>query len=551
VVTRIPRVLEVVALAAVFGLGSDPAPASPQSDAAPGWLTVELLYDGKPLATAATPELTCRDDGRMEWISCGLRDEVAPGAHTVVMRRPPAGTYTLHVEVDDHRDNPGRYPGDYDVFHRFVVAEGSPDVLRVPLLRLIRMTAPWDNERPLEGQLTREWNELPSFETPRFALPARHTMVVRWEPLVDGAEYDYVVQDMTGDHRNGPEIVRGRTAATTLTLELPPTPDGHYYALAVGARHQGAAIGNFFTHDAGAQSWMCRFRVVDRSLPWWGYAGAVVLLAGLWLLVRLPPEPRRWALATAAALGISLGGWLWHERVQDRLASEAAQRRQADREAEEKAESLRRGAAFLARFTAAVPKPDWWSSAPKTPLAIHNLGDLMSVWQTGGHSDDEGEQRFYKLAYQAILDHPEDTDLVAEALALMPYTEGDPERRLALLRFGLDELRDYDQRTDNCANCMAGDTTADVVRDFAEASISVGDAAAAIAAIDSLMRRRADEVSPYNLALTLQTRARARWELGDRTAARADLEEGLRRFPNGWQADELRATLARYQDEDR
>jgi len=43
VVTRIPRVLEVVALAAVFGLGSDPAPASPQSDAAPGWLTVELL----------------------------------------------------------------------------------------------------------------------------------------------------------------------------------------------------------------------------------------------------------------------------------------------------------------------------------------------------------------------------------------------------------------------------------------------------------------------------------------------------------------------------
>jgi hypothetical protein len=39
------------------------------------------------------------------------------------------------------------------------------------------------------------------------------------------------------------------------------------------------------------------------------------------------------------------------------------------------------------------------------------------------------------------------------------------------------------------------------------------------------------------------------WELSDVSGAKAAIQEGLRRFPEGWQADQLRRTLERYEQD--
>jgi len=59
--------------------------------------------------------------------------------------------------------------------------------------------------------------------------------------------------------------------------------------------------------------------------------------------------------------------------------------------------------------------------------------------------------------------------------------------------------------------------------------------------------RREADVSAYNLALTFETLSRAYWQMKDVDGAKGAILEGLRRFPDGWQADQLRRTLDRYE----
>ena len=144
------------------------------------------------------------------------------------------------------------------------------------------------------------------------------------------------------------------------------------------------------------------------------------------------------------------------------------------------------------------------------------------------------------------MDHPEDRDLGAAGIELMAAT-ADPEQRLPILELGIDHFFFYDQRTDNCANCKPGDRTGQLVRDLAYAYIAHNEPLAAIEIIERLVREREADVSPYNLALTFEAMASAYWSLKDIDGAKAAIEEGLRRFPSGWQADQLRRARDRYE----
>jgi hypothetical protein len=433
-------------------------------------LPVELLFDGEPLQATAKPEFSFRDDNRNEWIGCDITPE--PGASRYVMTRPAPGKYTLHVEIDENKDNPARFPGDYDVFHHFEVSSDSPAVVSVDVLKLIHVTAPWDNNKDLDGMLTHVWSEKPQ---------AGRTVTFKWDPVAPLAEYNYEVYRFKGSSCDqSSEVVRGTTHDANVTLRLPVTAPGEFFTFEVTAQRNGRRIGEMFTHDSGAQGWWFEFVVRD--------------------------SPRRPAAATAGA-----------------------------------------NDAFLAEWKQTIPKPAWWEDVPPSPLAVHSLGDLMAVWQSP-LIDVASRRRFYKLAYQAILDHPSDEHLVAEAIWLMAYA-GDSEDHFPLLKFGVDHFFFYNQRTDNCANCKIGELTGEMVRDLAEAYISRGEPEAAIRIIERLVNEREQDVSEYNLALTFQTKSRAYWALGDFESAKAAIREGLRRFPEGWQADQLRETLERYEKE--
>jgi len=506
-------------------------------------IQLRLLFDGQPLRTAAAPEFTCFDEGRRTWIGCHVRGSAETG---FVLERPPAGRYTLHVQIDENTTNPARFPGDYDVFHSFAVTDTSPLVENVDVHRLMRVTEPWDNDKGLDGMLTSPWSGKPAFDTPRVSWSRKVAVTFRWDPVVRDAEYKYVVfATRASPYERGPELLRGQTRERSVTLFLPQSREGHYFQFALSANHDGHEVGELFTHDAGAQGWTLSFIVRDRSLPRWTYGlTASLVIVAAFGLARLPRPVLKWAAAGAAATVVVLAGWRGVQFLRGR--EDAAAAREAERSRLE--EQSRRRQVFLSEWRQAVPQPAWWDNVPPSALAIHSLSDLLAIWQSGTN-DEASRRRFHKLAYQAILDHPDDEHLVATAIHLMAYT-ADSSDRFALVKFGVDHFFSYNQRTDNCANCKIGDTSGEMVRDLAEAYISRGEPDDAIQVIERLVRERDTDISAYNLALTFEVMSRACWNKKDAAAARKAIEEGLRRFPRGWQADQLRRTLATYDKPD-
>jgi len=86
---------------------------------------------------------------------------------------------------------------------------------------------------------------------------------------------------------------------------------------------------------------------------------------------------------------------------------------------------------------------------------------------------------------------------------------------------------------------------ADLVNRLAQIYLSQSDPDGAIALLQRLIHERND-VSAYRWTDIFQTLARAFWAKGQKAEAIQAVEEGLRRFPAGWQADRLRKVLEEY-----
>jgi hypothetical protein len=452
-------------------------------------IPIQLLFDGQPLVVTAKPEFACLDRTHDKWIGCRIQPAADGGRY--ILSRPEPGEYTLHVKIDENTKNPARFPGDYDGFFQFEVTADATAELRIDMPKLIRVTAPWDNDRDLNGMLARSWSEKPSLRISPDSGMA--TVTFEWEAVARDAEYSYSITTARNDpYVDGPEVVQGTTHETKLTLRLPPSPPEHYFRFGIGAKKDGRVVGDFLTHDSGVQSWSYTFTVRGVAPP---------------VMARPPTRTSRTRPAA-------------RPRVDD---------------------------AFVTEWKDRVPKPAWWDEVPESSLKIDSVGDLLAVWQSGTN-DEATRQRFYKLTYEGIVAPPSDKDLAAEGLGLMAFV-ADPDDRLPLLEFGVEKFFSYKRRLDNCANCKAGDTSGEMVRDLASSYISQGRSYDAIQLIQRFVTERDADVSDYNLALTFETMSRAYWELGDVAGAKAAIQEGLRRFPEGWQADQLRGTLERYERE--
>jgi len=475
-----------VRLLAVLAALTVPSAAAAQD------IPIELRFDGQPLVVTSMPEFACLDRTRDKWIGC--RIERSADGDRYVLSRPEAGEYTLHIKIDENTKNPARFPGDYDVFFPFEVTASTPIELRIDMPKLIRVTAPWDNDRDLEGMLARPWSEKPGLRIARESGMA--TVTFEWEAVAPDAEYTFSITTARNDpYLEGPEVVRGTTHDTKVTLRLPPSPAEHYFRFGIAAKKDGRLVGDFMTHDSGVQSWAYTFVVRDA-------AGAGKTAAA---------KPTTRASRSRPAV---------RSKVDDAFAIEWKER---------------------------VPRPTWWDDVPESSLKIGSVGDLLAVWQSGTN-DEVARRRFYKLTYEGIVAHPGDRDLAAEGLGLMAFV-ADNDDQLPLLEFGVEKFFSYNRRLDNCANCKIGDTSGEMVRDLASAYISRGRSYDAIQLIQRFVNEREADVSDYNLALTFETLSRAYWELSDAAAAKAAIQEGLRRFPAGWQADQLRRTFERYERE--
>ncbi|HKZ08454.1 MAG TPA: tetratricopeptide repeat protein, partial [Methylomirabilota bacterium] len=211
------------------------------------------------------------------------------------------------------------------------------------------------------------------------------------------------------------------------------------------------------------------------------------------------------------------------------------------------AERRARARALVAAFEAVAPRPDWWD-AVTTPYRINSLGDLLAAWQ-GFPRGELGERQFFKAAYQGILDHPDDDHIVATAIMLLDNVASDYPQRLGLAQLGYERFLRYRARTDNCANCMIGDTSQTLALNLGARYIAAGRFDDAIAVGKRLIEERGADVSPYKLAETVNQIAWAHWRKGERDRAFEVIRDALARYGNTVRADELRRTLATFERE--
>jgi tetratricopeptide (TPR) repeat protein len=542
-VRGLARRLAVAAALLVLG----PAPA-----AAGGGIPLDLRFDGQPIEPTAPPDLTCFSATAGRWVSCGAKRGEAPGAWVLEGLEP--GRYRLHVSIDEDPANPRRFPGDYEAQHQFEVTEGGPERLVVDVARLIHLMRPGDNGRALEGMLT-SCTTQPVFETPRVSWGPAAQIEFTWEPIVAGAEYRVSVTAVScsqpGRQR---EVLNTKTGATAVTLTLPPSaPDEQYYFW-IGAWREGRLVGDLYTHDGGTHSWNYRFQVRDASLPRWAYAAAagllLLLLFGARRLLAGAEAARRRHLARVAlavvVVGALTGGgsYIYRDLVQER------ERRRAEEERVQiEAERQARHREFIAAFVSAAPRPAWWDEV-QTPYRVDNVGDLLSAWQGHPRGDEgRGERQFFKAAYQGILQHPDDEHVVATAIDLLHWVVRDYPHRVPLAQFGYERYFRHRRRTDNCANCMPGDTTQGLAQNLSRLLSEAGRHDEAVAVCRRLIEERGAEVSPYKLAETWDRIAWAHWEKGERERAREVVREALAKYGETVRGDDLRRTLDYFERE--
>jgi hypothetical protein len=539
-----PRWLAAAALAAVLGF-----PPGAQAG-----IPLELRFDGQALEPAAPPDFSCFSATQGRWMGCTAKKGEAPGAWMLEGLEP--GRYRLHVSIDENTANPRRFPGDYEAQLQFEVTDRGPERLLVDAARLIHLTRPGDNARTLEGMLTSCATE-PRFETPRYSWGPTAKVEFGWEPIVTGAEYRVSVAAVscTPPMRER-EVLRLATGATTATLTLPPSAPDEQYFFRIEAWRDGRLVGDLYTHDGGTHSWNYRFQVRDASLPRWVYGAAgasllLLLLGARRMFAGIERSQRRRrarrlarALLALAVVGAVAGGAYHYYR--DR-AQERQRRRVETEQARIEAERQARQREFLAAFVSAAPLPDWWG-AVRTPYRVDNVGDLLSAWQ-GHRQGEEGEREFFKAAYQGVLDHPDDEHVVATAIDLLHWVVRDYPHRLALARFGYERYFRHRRRTDNCANCMPGDTTQALAQNLSQLLLASGRPDEAIAVCRRLIEERGAEVSPYKLAETWDRIAWAYWEKGEREHALEVVREALAKYGDTVRGDDLRRTLARFERE--
>ena len=181
-------------------------------------IPIQLLFDGKPLETTARPEFSCLDTNQNTWIACTVTTARWPDRY--VMARLAPGRYVLHVTINENRRNPARFPGDYDVFHRFEVTPDAPVVVE-------RRHGEADTTSFAVGQRLRHGRDAHAAPVGQAALVTSRqsstaAVTLSWDAVASGATYTYfVVATRDSPYERGPEVVRGTTARTSITLRLP------------------------------------------------------------------------------------------------------------------------------------------------------------------------------------------------------------------------------------------------------------------------------------------------------------------------------------------
>jgi tetratricopeptide (TPR) repeat protein len=193
---------------------------------------------------------------------------------------------------------------------------------------------------------------------------------------------------------------------------------------------------------------------------------------------------------------------------------------------------------FRAAFVEAAPRPVWWDRVDAKTVRTYD--ELLAYWQDKARTPNE----FFKSAYQAVLDYPEDTDLVMLAINLMPYGDTAYPHTVTMLEFALEYYFDYDRPLANYGG-RSGDTVAGMVKMLARVYNRAGDYGHAVEVCERLLDLRGGEVNDQMLELITLEYAEALHNYGRGAEAIASLETAIDAYHGDWEK-KLRERLDEY-----
>ncbi len=188
-------------------------------------------------------------------------------------------------------------------------------------------------------------------------------------------------------------------------------------------------------------------------------------------------------------------------------------------------------------FQQSCPKPDWWDEVSIERVQIDNLDQLSEYWKRKTRS----ARKFFKAAYQAILDHSDDQDLVVHALKWMPIADYHYPHNTEMLEFAVNRYFFYDRPLANYSG-KKGDMIGGIVQELIRRYNDSERYDVTVKLVERLLSERRGDVNDHMLELISLTHAEAFHQRGMTEKAIGVLKKAVKEYDGSWEK-RLRARL--------
>jgi len=195
------------------------------------------------------------------------------------------------------------------------------------------------------------------------------------------------------------------------------------------------------------------------------------------------------------------------------------------------------------KFKAACPQPEWWDDVSIEGVTINSFDDLLTYWQNNERTNNQ----FFKAAYQAILDHPLNDNIVVNAINLMPYADRGYPHTTKMLEFAVDNYFDYERPLANYGG-KSGDAIGGIVENLSGIYNGEGNYSKSIDLIKRLLEKRESEINDNMLELISLNLADAYYKSGEKTLAIETLQGAVEKYNGNWEK-RLKERLQKYEAE--
>jgi hypothetical protein len=218
-----------------------------------------VRFAGQPIInyTDVSPQFWVRDEDTGKSFETEVIYDPLYGEYLYLF---PTGTYGISAIVVLGENYPT--PGDYTSFTHVTVEGSQPALYKdLALTRIIHLTSPFDNTEPWDQGFER----VKYWDTP---LLESKTVLFSWDPIPEAIAYQLTITEIQlNPEKNLPwkniqTHFDDRLTDTSLEIELPSSPEDHFYSVWLHALDQtGNYVGSMMIKLTRGYGWDVRFRV--------------------------------------------------------------------------------------------------------------------------------------------------------------------------------------------------------------------------------------------------------------------------------------------------